>query len=723
MKKTYFIVAVGLLVLLFALSAQAVTTRYIRIGRMWTKNHDHGQFAETSGTSVQWYYSRRGFSSSVVRCSGTRFGVKDWTDADNNFYSVKCAGAPYGSADNFDNWFEIPHPNYPEYTIIRAYRYQPPTITVDGFTYHDRFPLEGDFVDASMIPGTAECMTESYVRNWLGIDIRARCLAWSTKNHDDYVIYDWIFTNSGNVDRDDDVELSAPLNAMYIMRQQEIFQNGSVEWTEYYGECISDTSRIFYSTPIRRRNDTEDRFGIARDRMISGQDNTYQLHSRYVGEGALFVQKAWNDNVDDPSQPQMHCVSGPDDLAFKLESGRRPESDWLLFYSVCENGYNEINPTLYQHETFPELDVYPGTHHDTEFPKRGAPYVEEYAWWFWHHVASCASGPFDLPHGESLRYVFAIVGADLKPEIAWDVYEDWRAGTCTWPAWEAGGANDLAEYYPTFADFPEVAPTANDQAKDRWVTSIRDSLLMNNYAAQWAVQNNYNVPIAPPPPSIEVTSLPDRINITWGNESESAGDFAGYRLYRASGYPYYHRYQGVELGKWELLATFNGTGTHSYDDATAERGTAYYYYVTAFDNGTQNGQDVYGNNQVLESGQYLNMTTAPAYLTRPPGLTLDDIRVVPNPFNVYAAEMNYPGEPNKVMFLDLPLECTIKIYTETLELVRTIEHYGSGDEAWGVQLNDHMTTDTGQLVVSGLYIALIETPDGQSTIEKFVIVR
>ena len=82
-----------------------------------------------------------------------------------------------------------------------------------------------------------------------------------------------------------------------------------------------------------------------------------------------------------------------------------------------------------------------------------------------------------------------------------------------------------------------------------------------------------------------------------------------------------------------------------------------------------------------------------------------------------------PGEPNKIMFLDLPLECTIKIYTETLELIKTIDHYGSGDEAWGVALNDHMTTETGQLVVSGLYIAHIETPDGESTMRKFVIVR
>jgi len=725
MKKTYFIVAVGLLVLLLASSfAHAVTTRNIRVGKMWAKIHDYGQFAETSGTSVNWYYTKRGHTSSVVRCSGTRFGVTNWTDESGNQYSVKLAGAPYGSADNFENWFEIAHPDDPDQTIVRYFRYQPPTITVDGFTYHDRFPLEGDYVDASKIPGTAEVMTESYVRNWLGMDIRARSLAWSTKNHDDYVIYDWELTNSGNVDRDADVELTNTLTGLYIMRQQEIFQNSGNEWSEYYGENISDTSRIMFSTPTRRKNDTTDRYGIQRDRTAGGESSYYQVVSNFVGEGALFVQKAWNNPVDDPSQPRMHAVGGPDDLAFKLESGRRPESDWLMFYKICEEGYRSINPCLYMNEAFPEADVYPGTAHDVELPKRGLPYLDDFApWWFWHQVASNASGPFDLPHGESLRYVWAIVGGALDPEVAWDIYEAFDAETCTWPAWEAGGENDLGDLYPSFKDFPYVAETANDQAKDRWVVSARDSMLMNNYAAQWAVQNNYNVPIAPPPPSIEVNSLPDKISIKWGSESESAADFAGYRVYRTSGFPYYHVYQGVEMGKWEKIYEVTGKGTHSYDDAAADRGTAYYYYVTAFDNGTQNGQDVYGNNQVLESGQYLNMTTAPAYLTRPPGVSMEAIRVVPNPFNVYATEMNYPGEPNKLMFLDLPLECTIKIYTETLELVRTIDHYGSGDEAWGVALNDHMTTDTGQLVVSGLYIALIETPDGQSAIRKFVIIR
>ncbi|MBN2031544.1 hypothetical protein JW824_15030 [bacterium] len=725
MKKTYFIVTVGLLILLLACNlANATVTRFIKVGRMWAKILDNAQFAETSSQeNVMWYYTKRGFQSQVVNCIGTRFGVENWTDENGTVWPVKLAGAPYGTADNFQNWHEMPYPGEEDLTLKRYWRYTPPTIVVDGFYYQEPFPLKGDEVDPSKIPGTADVMIESYVGTWIGLEVKARTFSWSQKNHDDYILHDWTFTNTGNIDTDDEIELNNTLTGLYVMRQQEIFPFRYNEWSEFYGENISDTLKIMYSSPSRRQRDSEDRYGIGSDRLISGQDRVDQPSQTFVGEGSVLVPKSYTDPTDDPSQPRMHAVHGPDDLWIKQESGRRPESDWLLVYQIMQEGYRSVNPCLYMNEAFPEADVYPNTAHDVEFPKRGKAYMEDWDWWFWHQVMENASGPYDLPIGESLRFVWSMVGGALDPESAWDVYEDWDDGTCTWPAWEAGGANDLGDYYPTFADFPEIAPTANDQAKDRWIATGKDSLFKNNYAAKWAVEHDYNVPIPPPPPSIEVTSLPDRVRVSWGNESESAADFAGYRVYRASGFYHYYRYQGVEMGKWEKIYEVTGTGTHHYDDETAERGTAYYYYVTAFDNGTQNGQDAHGNNEVLESGQYLNMTTAPAYLTRQPGESLEDIQVVPNPYNFLAAEMNYPGEPNKIMFLDLPLECTIKIYTETLDLIKTIDHYGSGDEAWGITNMDHMTTETGQLVVSGLYIALFETPDGQSTIRKFVIVR
>ncbi len=76
------------------------------------------------------------------------------------------------------------------------------------------------------------------------------------------------------------------------------------------------------------------------------------------------------------------------------------------------------------------------------------------------------------------------------------------------------------------------------------------------------------------------------------------------------------------------------------------------------------------------------------------------------------------------MFMDLPPECTIKIYSESGDLIKTLNHTdGSGDEPWGVLEEEQSTTESGQIIVSGIYIAYIETPDGESTFVKFAVVR
>ena len=98
----------------------------------------------------------------------------------------------------------------------------------------------------------------------------------------------------------------------------------------------------------------------------------------------------------------------------------------------------------------------------------------------------------------------------------------------------------------------------------------------------------------------------------------------------------------------------------------------------------------------------------------------DVIRVVPNPYNISANPntLRYVGEPNQIGFLNIPPQCTIKIYTELGQLIKTIQHTnGSGDEYWDC------TTSSDQIVVSGLYIVVFQTPQGQTAIKKFVVIR
>ena len=97
--------------------------------------------------------------------------------------------------------------------------------------------------------------------------------------------------------------------------------------------------------------------------------------------------------------------------------------------------------------------------------------------------------------------------------------------------------------------------------------------------------------------------------------------------------------------------------------------------------------------------------------------TLDSIRVVPNPFHIGARTLQFDSA-DRIAFFGLPPVCTIKIYTERGDLINTIQHSdGSGDELWD------SVTSSRQIVVSGLYIAYIEKPNGESAVRKFVIIR
>jgi hypothetical protein len=125
-----------------------------------------------------------------------------------------------------------------------------------------------------------------------------------------------------------------------------------------------------------------------------------------------------------------------------------------------------------------------------------------------------------------------------------------------------------------------------------------------------------------------------------------------------------------------------------------------------------------------------NRTYAQTYdgatLKRPPGKTLSEIRIVPNPYSISSYlddsdpySLRFPGEKDKIAFFNIPGRCTIKIYTELGELINTIEHDdGTGDDSW------NSITSSRQVVVSGVYIVVFENKDtGEKTVQKLVVIR
>ena len=104
---------------------------------------------------------------------------------------------------------------------------------------------------------------------------------------------------------------------------------------------------------------------------------------------------------------------------------------------------------------------------------------------------------------------------------------------------------------------------------------------------------------------------------------------------------------------------------------------------------------------------------------------LDDIRVVPNPY--IAAETWEPRNtytsgrgPREIHFINLPAQCTIRIFNVSGVLVRKMEHdspYENGTEIWDVLSDENFE------ISYGIYVYHVDAPGvGQKT-GTFAIIK
>ncbi|MEA3287782.1 MAG: hypothetical protein U9Q77_10475 [Candidatus Marinimicrobia bacterium] len=101
--------------------------------------------------------------------------------------------------------------------------------------------------------------------------------------------------------------------------------------------------------------------------------------------------------------------------------------------------------------------------------------------------------------------------------------------------------------------------------------------------------------------------------------------------------------------------------------------------------------------------------------------SLGDLIVVPDPYVVTNAwETNEFGK--RLMFSNLPSVCTINIYTILGEHVDTVEHGGAGQTSAGYAFWD-MRTRNEQFIAPGVYLYHAETPDGDETLGRFLVIK
>ncbi len=104
---------------------------------------------------------------------------------------------------------------------------------------------------------------------------------------------------------------------------------------------------------------------------------------------------------------------------------------------------------------------------------------------------------------------------------------------------------------------------------------------------------------------------------------------------------------------------------------------------------------------------------------------MDDIRVVPNPYVVAASwEPSNPYAngrgPRELHFINLPLNCTIRIFNIRGQLVQTLEHDAgitNGTVIWDMQTKDLLD------ISYGVYVYHVDAGDTGTKICKFAVIK
>jgi hypothetical protein len=563
---------------------------------------------------------------------------------------------------------------------------------------------------------TADQFIETSALTNVGLEFRRRIYAWSHFQDNNYVIVEYIIKNYGagwgpsqklKLDLKtfkfmiDTVRLPVQTIHGFIFgleRNREITYLGPKlpdhhPWMAHYGFRQGDSLRLCYTYDGQIPDYSYDSHG----EPLQSQEGRLQT---YMGQFVqlLHADQAWNDKSDDITQPRYTSYAQSwNDGTPKIWGDAKTELMWRWI----------TDPATIGGPFYTDLDILPGLH-QLNMDERG--YVVPDNVPYYYHYINSHCGPYDIPPGDSIRIVFAMGIAGLDPGTAFQVGRDWFHGTCTFPGAKSSSPLNRP---PNSND--------NDWAKDLWTFTCIDSIMKTGSRAKWNMEHNFQIPVPPPPlESLTITEQVGGVKLSWSKNAESDPTFEGYRIYRAEGASDTTLYQLVaDLSKGK------GNLTNEYIDQQLDRGPDYYYYVTTYS--FSSGPNAYQPGEILESGVNYVEAFSPSRFVPREGLAnghwQDSVRVVPNPFNLSAKEVQFTTTPDKLMFVNLPPECTIRIYSENGTLIKTIAHTdGKSDEQWETG-GQYMLTDGGQRVVSGIYIAHFQTPTGESQYRKFIIVR
>lgn len=555
-------------------------------------------------------------------------------------------------------------------------RFNHPMVLVDGLTASTiEYTDQVDEIDETM---TADRCLVNVVNTSMGITMKRKIFAFTHPDHSNYMVQEYTFTNTGIYDLNGSVKADNDLQDLWVYYQ---YRYGCAkDAADYYLNVVPRSAKWgrnqmndFIFTPYRAIISWNGRHHeSAHDNIGAPALNTdgHLASPHFAGIVILHADKSPQETFDDPTQPATTYYIGSNDVE------NTPQEQFNDASMTAKYLLMSAEHPLLTHAQ----DVEASGKAPSEWGDDGGGYS-----------AAMGFGPYQIAAGNSIRIVWAEGIGVLSREKCNEIGGNWLSepGNYTLP--------------------DDITTKDRDEYKNAWVYTGRDSLLKFFGLATENYESGYILPLPPDPPTwFEVQSGGDRIALTWDSNAELNSHFAGYRIYRAL----------MERDSTYHLIFECGPGTghpdivNEYQDTSPIRGFDYYYYMESFDDGWSGKE--------LVSSKFYTLTSEPAYLRRMASDDLSAIRIVPNPFNIRSRDFQYGSGDgaDRIMFLNLPPFCTIDIYTERGDKIKTIEHTdATGDESWD------QVTSTHQNIVSGIYIAYIHTPNGRAVNRKFIIIR
>ena len=631
---------------------------------------------------LQWpaYYKYQDMEAA----SGLWLGVTNWKDQGGTTYLQKVVhvGPRVNGLGEF----------YPV-TFKTVSRFAPPSVFADGNASTGGAPLSNTTIDPTL---KCDRMIVNTVNTAIGVTMTRKVLAWCQTYNDNYFIYDYTFTNTGQIDGSAAAPLaSQTLTGFYVFIQSRYActYDGSQEIgnpTSWGINSMNDTRgdgvkpdpvgqqfRCRYTwqglypgftkynnigapmfTPAAPASDPADTVG----RLAAAQ---------FVGTVTLHADRSATDTTDDASQPSTTTYFGSDE---KLNPPTSNNSQFNIPYMAAEYAVMSAGHKSPRHADLVQADgAFDVPTGDPSLGTSGG------------LSSADGYGPYTLAPGQSIHIVCAEGASGLSREACLSVGKAFKTGAIT------------------------------AKAKNDSVLTGRDSLFQTFRRAIANYNSGYNIPQSPlPPKTVNAQSAGDGVNLSW---DVYGGDplLQGFRIYRAR-----DRYDGI----YSLVANL-GPAERSYKDTALSRGFDYYYYVVSvgpvITADPSNGSTPVG--VPLTSNRIMSQTYDKVNLLRSSVETpLSLIRIVPNPYSIASdvSKLRFGSTVgDRIAFFNIPGQCKIRIYTETGELIKEILHTnGSGDEYW------NSNTSSSQVIVSGVYIVIFENmKTGERAIKKLAVIR